>query len=455
MQSTVEETGRHSVKVTVEVPPDEFAKDLDRAYRKIGQQIRVPGFRKGKVPRRIIDAQIGRDAVLEEFVHDTVPAYYAQAVRENELAPISEPDVSVEQAEEGKPLIFTASMEIRPRLTLEDYKGVVVPTPSTEVTDRDVDEFVDRLRERFAELETVAHPARRGDYVLADIRGYVHDQEVEGLTFSDHLYEVGSEQIVPELDKELEGKRQGEIIKFNAALPERFGDRAGQEISFQVLVKEVKAKRLPAADDEFAKSASEFDTLEELRGDLRTKLGEAKEQEAKGELRDLVLQELISRVDTELPDRLVDEETERRVEQATERATRAGLTLGQVLEAQGWDELRFRSDARAHAIRAIKADLVLEAVARQEGLTVTAEEMQEAVADLARGLDRDPKEIARVLERSGQITALAGDIIRSKALDLLVEQAATVSQEIGERDDTDTEEQSASEGPAGDQGASG
>jgi trigger factor len=452
MQSTVEETGRHSVKITVEVPPDQFAKDLERAYRRIAQQIRVPGFRKGKVPRRIIDAQLGRDAVLDEFVHDTVPSYYAQAVRENELAPISEPDVSVEQAEEGKPLIFTATMEIRPRLTLDDYKGIVVPAPSTEVTDRDVDEFIDRLRERFAELETVAHPARRGDYVVADVRAYVHDQEVEGLTLADQLYEVGSEQIVPELDKELEGKRKGEIIKFNAKLPERFGERAGQEVSFQVLVKEVKAKRLPAVDDDFAKSASEFDTLEELRADLRVTLKEAKEQEARAELRDLVLQELVSRVDVDLPDRLVDEEMERRVEQATERAQRAGMTLQQVLEAQGWDELRLRSDARAHAIRAIKADLVLEAVARQEGMTVTADELKSAIADLASGLGRDPKEIAKALERSGQVTALAGDIIRSKALDLLVEQAAGVSQESGDRDDTDSE--ATPERSVEDQGAS-
>src|SRR5919198_963170 len=451
MESTVEETGRHSVKLTVEVPPEQFAKDLDRAYRRIAQQIRVPGFRKGKVPRRIIDAQLGRDAVLDEFVHDTVPSYYAQAVRENELAPISEPDVSVEQAEEGKPLIFTATMEIRPRLTVEDYK-VVVPPPSSEVTDRDVDEYIDRLRERFAELETVAHPARRGDYVVADVRAYVHDQEVEGLTLTDHLYEVGSEQIVPELDKELEGKRKGEIIKFNATLPERFGERAGQEVSFQVLVKEVKAKRLPAADDEFARSASEFDTLEELRADLQVKLKEAKEQEAMAELRDLVLQELVSRVDVDLPDRLVDEETERRVEQATERAQRAGMRLDQVLEAQGWDELRLRSDARTHAIRAIKADLVLEAVARQEGMTVTAGEVKSAIADLARGLGRDPKEIAKALERSGQVTALAGDIIRSKALDLLVEQAAGVSQESGDRDDTDSE--ATPERSVEDQGAS-
>src|SRR5919197_1358450 len=439
MQSTVEETGRHSVKITVEVPPDQFAKDLERAYRRIAQQIRVPGFRKGKVPRSIIDAQLGREAVLDEFVHDTVPSYYAQAVRENDLAPISEPDVSVEQAEEGKPLIFTATMEIRPRLTMDDYKGIVVPAPSTEVTDRDVDEFIDRLRDRFAELEAVAHPARRGDYVVADLRAYVHDQEIDDLTSTDQLYEVGSEQIVPELDRELEGKRKGEIIKFNAMLPEAYGERAGQEVSFQVLVKEVKAKRLPDVDDAFAKMASEFDTLEDLRADVREKLAEAKKQQAEAELRDLVLQEMVSRVDVDLPDRLVDEEMERRVEQATERAQRAGMTLQQVLDSQGWDELRLRSDARTHAERAIKADLVLEAVARKEGLTVSPEELQGAIADLARGLGREPKEIAKALERSGQVSALAGDIIRSKALDLLVERTARASGEAGERNGPSTD----------------
>jgi trigger factor len=435
METTVEETGRHSVKLTVEVPPEEFAKDLDRAYRRLAQRIRVPGFRKGKVPRKIIDAQIGRDAVLEEFVHETVPSYYARAVRDNELAPISEPEVNVEQAEEGHALVFTATLEVRPRLTLDDYSDVTVPMPSTDVTDQDVDEFIGRLRDRFAELEAVGHPARGGDYVVADIRAYVHDQQIDDLTFTDQLYEVGSEQIVPQLDRELEGKRKGEIVKFNAAIPEAFGERGGQEVSFQVLVKEVKAKRLPQVDDEFAKMASEFDTLEALRADVREKLGEAKKQQAEADLRDLVLQEMVSRVDVDLPERLVDEETDRRVEQATERAQRASMTLSQVLDSQGWDELRFRSDARSHAIRAIKSDLVLEAIARQESLTVSAEELQNAIAELARGIGREPKEITKALERSGQVSALAGDIIRSKALDLLVERTAKASGEADQRND--------------------
>jgi trigger factor len=455
VETTVEQSGKHGVKLTVEVPAEDVAKDLDRAYRKVAQQVRVPGFRKGKVPRRIIDAQIGREAVLEEFVQDSVPSYYGRAVRDNELAPIDDPDIQIEQVEEGKPLIFTATVEVRPRLELDDYRDVQVEMPSTEVTERDIDEFVESLRERFAELESVSHPARRGDYVVMDLRTTIHGVEIEELSEKDQLYEVGSGGIVPELDTELEGKRKGEILKFNAALPERFANRAGQEVTFQVLLKEVKSKRLPAVDDAFAKMASEFDTLAELREDLRTKLAEVKQREAKAELRDRVLQELVSRVDVDLPDRLVDHETEHRVERAREQAERAGRTLEDVLEEQGWDELRFRSDARAHAIRAIKADLVLEAVARQEGITVSAQELQGAVQDLAQALSRDPKDVARTLERSGQVTSLAGDIIRSKALDVLVEAAEGVSEGAGEaplkREDTSAE--GSSEAPARDQGA--
>jgi trigger factor len=263
---------------------------------------------------------------------------------------------------------------------------------------------------------------------------------------------VGSGGLVPELDTELEGKRKGEILKFNATLPERFENRAGQEVTFQVLVKEVKSKRLPAADDEFAKMASEFDTLAELREDLRVKLVDVKAREAKAELRDRVLQEMISRVDVELPDSLVDHETEHRVEEAKQRAERAGRTLEDVLEEQGWDELRFRSDARAHAIRAIKADLVLEAVARKEGVTVTAQELQAAISDLAQALGRDVKEVARTLERSGQVTSLAGDIIRTKALDRLVEAAEGDSEDTSLKREESSAEGS-SEAPARDQGA--
>jgi trigger factor len=432
MQTTVEETDKHVVRLSVEIEPEEFARDLDRAYLKVAGQVKIPGFRKGKVPKQVIDARIGREHVLEEFVKDAVPAYYVRAVREHDLAPISDPEIDLDQLEDGKPLKFTATVEVRPRLQLEpeQYRGIHVDAPPTEPTEREVDEFVDHLRERFAELDVVERPSRRGDYVLADVRAYVNDRDVPEATRQGFLSEVGSEELVPELDKELEGKRKGEILKFNAILPEKLGpDVAGQEVTFQVLVKEVKAKKLPAADDEFAKTASEFDTLGELRDDIRTKLRSMKEAESQAAVRDMVLARALDSVDVDLPERLVDEETERRVRNAEDRATRAGITLQDALAAQGWDELRFRSDARGHAVRALKADLLLEAVSRQENLEVTQEDLESEIQSLAQASGRDVREVRRILERSGQVRSLAGDIIRTKALDLLVESADVASEE--------------------------
>lgn len=425
MQTTVEETDVHTVKLTVEVEPERFGKDLDRAYRKVAREVRIPGFRKGKVPRKVIDAQIGREAVLGEFLEDSVPEYYREALREAELAPIAEPDIDLGQLEEGKPFVFSVVVEVRPRLKLEegDYKGVKVQRPSVEVTDEEVDALLESLRERFAELETVQRPATTGDYVVIDLRATIHDEEVPEATRQDFLYEVGTGEFTGALDQQLEGKRAGEIMRFNASLDERFGDRAGQEVSFQVLVKEVKGKRLPAADDAFAKTASEFDTLEELKASLREQIGTNKERAADAEVRDRVLQALVDATQVDLPETLIDDETEHRVQHARERAEQLGVTIDELLKLQGLDEERFRADAREHAVRAIMADLVLEGVARSEDLQVTAEELGSEIGQLAKALGREPKEVATTLDRSGQVVALAGDIIRSKALDVLVEHA--------------------------------
>jgi trigger factor len=426
MQTTVEETDKHTVKLTIEVPPDELAKDLDKAYRKIAQSVKIPGFRKGKVPRQIIDAQVGREVVLGEFLEDSVPDYYREALRENDLAPIANPDINVETTgADGEALIFTATVEVRPRLTFapEDYRGLEIDKPSAEVSDDDVAKLLDSLRDRFAELETVNRPVRSGDYVTMDIRATLHDEEIPEGTRPDYLYEVDSGEFGDKVDTELEGKRAGEILQVNDVLGPGAGEQAGEEVTFRILLKEVKGKKLPDADDEFAKTASEFDTLDELKDSLREQLGKNKERQADGAVRDLALEKLVDSVDVDLPETLIDEETEQRVAHARERAEQLGMTLDRYLEAQGFDELRFRADARDHAIRAVKADLVLEAVARAEDIQVPPEELGGEIARLAQALGRDPKEVAKNLDRSGQVVALAGDIIRSKSLDVIVEHA--------------------------------
>lgn len=430
MQTTLETTGNHRVKLTIEVSPEEFRADLDGTYRRIAEQVRVPGFRKGKVPKQIIDAQIGRDAVVAEFIEDAVPTYYRQALREHDLAPIADPEIELDAVDVAAPLRFTAEVHVRPRLALdpERYRGLAVTRPPVGISDEDVEQALDRLRDRFAELESVERPLADGDYAVVDLRATDGDDEVTDLSRPDAMYEVGSGTFVDGLDRELRGKKVGDIVRFVETLDPRAGDHAGRAITFQVLVKDVKSKKLPAADDDFAKLASEFDTLDELRAALREQLVANLERGADSVVRDRALDALIATIDVELPDLLVDDETEHRVRHAQESAERAGLTLEQALAGQGWDEARFREDARSHAIRAITQDLALEAVARAEDIQVAPEELGREVANLAVAMGRDVQEVATSLDRTGQIVALAGDIIRSKALDVIVG-AATITPE--------------------------
>src|SRR5918996_608622 len=405
MRSNLEEVAKHRVRLRIDVSPEEARPTMDLAYRHVAESVSVPGFRKGKVPRRVVDAQVGRGAVLKEFLQHALEEFYLKALREHQLAPIADPEFDEVDMDdiETSGLRFSATVDVRPRLEFEesDYKGLRVERPRAEVYEREVDEQLERLRERFTELEIAGHPARRGDYVMADVRAYIH---------------------------ELEGKRKGDILKFNATLPEQFGDQAGKEVAFQVLVKEVKAKKLPQLDDDFATTSSEFDSLDELREDIRTKLGRLKEAAVDAALRERALQALTAKVEADLPDRLVDRETESRVRRASERAERQGTTLEAVLEASDVDELQFRSDARSHAVRAIRADLALEAVARAEEIRVTAEDLDRVIGGLAKELGRDAKQVRGRLEASGQITSLASDIIRDRALDLVVKHAELIDE---------------------------
>jgi len=432
MQTTVETTDTHTVKLTIEVPIEEFEKDLDRTYRSIANEVKIPGFRKGKAPKPIIDAQVGRDVVLEEYVHSSVPSYFRSAVTDEDLAPIGDPEVDVEQLETGKPFIFTATVEVRPRLELTeaDYKAVKVERPSTEVTDDDVDEWIERLRRQFAELEPAERPIQEGDFATVNVTVRRDGEELEQLTREDYLYSVGSQELGEAMDSELPGKKSGDILEFADTLPDRFPEElAGAQVSFTVLVKDVKSLKLPDADDAFAKTASEFDTMDQLRDDLREKIHEVKEREVQGVVRDRVLQALIDTVEVELPESLIEEETTHRVHHAEERAQRYGVTLDQMLELQGWDRDRLAEDSRDHAVRAIKADLVLEGVARAEQIEVSADELGAEISALAQAYDREPKDLARQLDRTGQIVTLAGDIIRTKSLDILVEHADITEEE--------------------------
>jgi trigger factor len=424
VRSSVETVEPTRVKISVVVEPDELRPAIDRTVRRLAREVRVPGFRKGKVPRQVMEARLGREAIVADAIeNEAVPEFYAKALDELDIQPLSRAKVDMDDYADGQALEFSATVEVKPELDLPTYKGVVVERPVAEVTDEQLDEQLDRMRERVAQLEVIGRPLATGDFAQIDLRATRHDQEIAQLTRSDILYELGSEMILPEIDKELEGKAKGDILRFNATIPDTAAeDIAGQEVTFSILVKEAKAKVLPDLDDDFAQEASEFDTVEELRADLRTRLEEIAGQQARNELENRVLSAYLDQVDAPLPDSLVAEELHFRASRLSEQLAQLRMPLDQYLQMTGQAGEDLQADLKAQAERAVKAQLVLEAVAQAEGLEATDADVEDEVQRQAARLGRDPKEIRKALAGS-RADVIRGDILRSKALAMMVDNA--------------------------------
>ena len=426
--TSVEELDDNKVRLHVSIPEAEFERAIDAAFRKLAGEVKIPGFRPGKAPRKLLEARLGPDIARDQALRDSLPGYYAQAVDSESLDAIAAPEIDITAGEDGGDVEFDAVVQLRPVVELSGYEGLRVEIPTPEVTDDTVDGQVDALRDRFADLEDSARPLVEGDFAQIDIKGYVHDEVVDALTATDYLYEVGSGLLVPKLDEELTGKRPGDILKFNDALPERFGDRAGEEVSFQVLVKEAKRKVLPDVTDEWASEASEFDTVDELRADIRKRMELVGRMQAQMAARDKVLDAASDLVAIELPDALVQQEMEQRLHDMAHRLEAQGATIQQYLAATGMEEKEFVQQVRGSAERAARADLALRAVAMQEGIVTTDEEVDQEVERIAERLEEKPRKVRRDLERRGILEAVRSDIARGKALRFLVDHADVVDE---------------------------
>jgi len=433
VKATVEPLEGNKVKLSVEVDEEEFEKALDAAFRRIAREVRIPGFRPGKAPRRLLEARLGAEAGRQEALREALPDYYARALDEADVDAIAAPEIAITSGEKDGPVHFDAVVEVRPHVAIPGYGGLAVTVPSPHVTDDDIDHQIDRLRNQFGELSEVSRPARDGDHLTIDIKGYRHDQTVEGVTADDYLYELGRGGIVPELDGHLRGARAGDIFKFNATQPD------DEELSFQVLVKTVKEKILPEVTDEWASEASEFDTVEELRADFRTRLTAVKRVQAQLALRDGAVQAVVELVDDEPPAPLVDAELERRVHDLEHRLQAQGVSVAQWLEATGQSPEAFLAETRTAAIGAVRADLALRALADAEGLEATDEDIDAEIARLAERLGQKPDKVRRQLERSDQIPAVRSDVRKGKALEWLVDHVAIVDEEGHPLDRTELE----------------
>jgi trigger factor len=333
----------------------------------------------------------------------------------------------VTRFEDGEPLTFTATIEVRPEIELPDYHGIEVEGSETEATDDEISTELDRLRDRFATLEPVARTGTKGDHVLIDLNAYRHSEHIDAASAKDLLYEVGSGGYGEELDSELEGKRTGDILKVNVKLPERFGpELAGQEVSYSVIVKEVHAKCLPALDDSFAATASEFDTLDELKDALRRRIEAFKKMQAEIDVRNRVLDALLDRMEVPVPESMLARATEAQLAGLLSDLRRHGLTLDQYFAATETSREDLVETHKAMAQKTLAADLVLTAIAEAEGLEVSRDEIETEVERMGKRAGRPANEVLAELEESGRVGALADDILRRKALDHLVEHARIV-----------------------------
>ncbi len=429
LTTSVEPLDGNKVRLHVEVPAPEFEKAIDAAFRKLALEVKIPGFRPGKAPRQLLEARFGPDVAREQALQDALPDYYAQAVETEQLDTIAPPDIDITAGREDGPVEFDAVVEVRPIVEITGYDALEVELPDPSVGEEAVDAQVDALRDRYADLEESTVPLTDTDDAELDIRGYVHDEEIEGLTATDFLYEIGSELVVPKLDAELRGKGPGDILKFNDTLPERFGERAGQDVSFQVLVKGTKKKVLPEATDDWASEVSEFDSMTDLREDVRRRLDLVGRVQAQMAVRDKVLEAAAALVDIELPDALIQEEMERRLHDLAHRLEAQGVTIPQYLEVTGQDQEAFVGGVREGSTAAVRADLALRAVVAQESIEATDAELDTEVERLAERVEQKPAKVRRDLERRGVLEAVRSDIARGKALQFLVDHAVVVDED--------------------------
>ncbi|MFJ6723549.1 MULTISPECIES: trigger factor [unclassified Streptomyces] len=444
MKSAVETLNPTRVRLTVEVPFEELKDSLDAAYKKINQQVTVKGFRKGKIPARVIDQRFGRGAVLEEAVNDALPKFYTEAVNEAEIDVLGQPEVDITELKDGETLNFTAEVDVRPEIELpEDFSSIEVEVDAVEVTDEDLEKSVEQLRERFASTSPVERAAGDGDVVTVDLEAKVDGEVLEDGVADGVSYTIGSGELLEGIDDAVKGLEAGGEATFTSEL--KGGSAAGKEAEVTVRVTQVAARELPELDDEFAQLASEFDTLEELREDSRKRLANMKQYDQATQAQERVLEKLLELVEVPVPEKLLEDEINTRKHNLEHHQLgQMGLDLPKYLELQGKTAEEFETETRDAAVKGIKTQFVLDGLVKREKLNVNQEELTEHLMRRAASSGMSPDQFAQAVVEGGQVPLLVGEVARGKALALVVE-SATVKDTNGEVIDLDDEEEETSE----------
>jgi len=425
MQSTLLKKEGNEVTLEIKVSAEDFEAAVQKAYLKNRNKFNIPGFRKGKAPRKIIEMQYGEGVFYEDAINIVLPEKYDMAIEEHNLEPVDRPDVDIKQIEKGKDLIFTAKVTVKPEVNLGEYKGIEESKIEYNVTDEDVEKEIDRVRELNARLVSVEdRPVEKGDTVIIDYVGYINDEEFEGGKGENQSLVIGSGRFIPGFEEQLIGANKEDTVDVKVTFPEDYHakDLAGKEALFKVTVNEIKVKELPEVDDEFVKDVSEFETLEELKADIRENLEKEAKDRAERELRDKILQKAVDNTEIDIPEVMVENEIDEMLRDFDFQLRYQGIDLETYLQFTNTKIEDLRKQMAKDAYNRVKTSLVLEAIGKKENIQVTDEDLEEELERFAKENNRTVEEVKKTLKPANIEYIMASLKVR-KTIDFIVEHA--------------------------------
>lgn len=429
MKANWEKIEKNQGVLTIEVGADKVSEALDKAFKKVVGKVNVPGFRKGKVPRAIFDKRFGVESLYQDALDILLPDAYSQAVQETGIEPVDRPEVDIQQMEKGQDLKFTAKVTVKPEVTLGDYKGIEVPELSAEVTEEDIANELKQLQQRHAELIVVEGEAQLGDVAVIDFEGYLDGEAFEGGKMENHSLELGSNSFIPGFEEQVVGMAKGQLKEITVTFPEDYHveELKGKPALFKIKLNDIKRKNLPELDDEFAKDVSEFDTLEEFKQDIVKRLEERKKQSNEREAENTVVQKAADAAEIEIPAAMIASEVEQMLADFANRLKMQGMTLELYYQFSGQTEENLKDQMKGDAEKRVRQNLVLEAIAKAEGIEATDAEVNEELDKMAKQYQRSAEELRSILEANGNLDSLTSDLVVKKTVEFLVQNSKTVA----------------------------
>lgn len=428
MKVTVENGENQQVTLTIEVEAAEVNKAVEQACKRLANRVSIPGFRKGKAPRMIIERHVGKDAVLQEAFDIVAPKALSKAFDEQKIDPVTRPSVDIETLEEGKDLVFKATVTPRPEVKLGDYKGLNVPKNEVNITDEDVEKQLKTFQDRQGKLVDAPEGAevKDGDFTTLDFKGFVDGEAFDGGEGKDYPLQIGSNSFIPGFEDQLVGAKIGEERDVNVKFPEEYHAKelAGKDATFKCTIRSIKTKELPAIDDELAKKVSKFETLDELKADIRKNLEENAERTAENDQKSAAIEMATNNITVDIPAVMIDNRVTAMIQEMAMRLEQQGMKLEQYLQYAGTDIAKLREQYRETAEKNVKTDLMLEEVAKAENIKVEAKDLDEEVAAMAAAYGATPQQVQKIIKEQGRIGDLAASVLRKKTAQFIIDNIA-------------------------------